>query len=169
MTNVVDNPHDEIMTDPDTRGWRNSLRRHNALVFYLLTLALTVIVAAAGQRRPFSSQPLLGKSGELGEDGDSGESALLGESGESGLSGDSGLSGYAVVSDSASVGLARRGCVGPVTAVSVVAVCGEATLAAARTARVAFSDSIGCSSSSSGSSRSHTAPSGGMVTEADAL
>jgi|SRR6188768_599180 len=160
MTNVVDNPHDEIMTDPDTRGWRNSLRRHNALVFYLLTLALTVIVAAVGQRRPFSGQPLLGKSGELGEDGDSGESAL---------SGDSGLSGDAVVSDSASVGLARRGCVGPVTAVSVVAVCGEATLAAARTARVAFSDSIGCSSSSSGSSRSHTAPSGGMVTEADAL
>jgi hypothetical protein len=127
------------------------------------------MVAAVGQQRPISGQPLLGKSGELGAAGDSGESGLLGESGESGLSGDSGLFGDAVVSDAVSAGLARRGCVGPVTAVSVVAVCGEATFAAALTARVAFSGSIGCSSSSSGSSRNHTAPSGGIVTEADAL
>jgi hypothetical protein len=126
------------------------------------------MVAVVG-RLSFSGQPLLGKSGELGEDGDSGESGLLGESGESGLFGDSGLSGDAVVSDPVSAGLARRGCVGPVTAASVVAACGEATFAAALTARVAFSGSIGCSSSSSGSSRSHTAPSGGIVTEADAL
>ena len=54
------------------------------------------------------------------------------------------------------------------TALSAVVACGEAILAAARTARVAFSASIACSSSSSGSSRSHTAPSGGIVTEADA-
>jgi hypothetical protein len=121
------------------------------------------MVAAVGRQRPFSGQPLRGKSGELGEAGDSGESGLLGESGESGLSGD------AVVSDAVSAGLARRGCVGPVTAVSVVAVCGEATFAAALTARVALSGSIGCSSSNSGSSRNHTAPSGGIVTEADAL
>jgi uncharacterized protein len=32
------------MTDPDTRGWRISLRRHDALVFYVLTLALTWVV-----------------------------------------------------------------------------------------------------------------------------
>jgi membrane protease YdiL (CAAX protease family) len=32
------------MTDPDTRGWRTSLRRHDALVFYVLTLALTWVV-----------------------------------------------------------------------------------------------------------------------------
>lgn len=139
------------------------------------------MVAGVGRQWPFSGQPLLGKSGELGEAGDSGESGLLGESGESGLfgdpgesglsgdSGDSGLSGDAVVSGAVSAGLARRGCVGPVTAVSLVAVCGEATFAAALTARVAFSGSIGCSSSSSGSSRNHTAPSGGIVTEADAL
>jgi hypothetical protein len=130
------------------------------------------MVAGVGRQRPFSGQPLLGKSCELGEAGDSGESGLLGESGESGLSGDSGdsgLAGDAVVSGAVSAGLARRGCVGPVTAVSLVAVCGEATFAAALTARVAFSGSIGCSSSSSGSSRNHTAPSGGIVTEADAL
>ena len=49
-----------------------------------------------------------------------------------------------------------------------VVACGEAALAAAITPRVAFSGSISCSSSSSGSSRSQTAPSGGMVTDADA-
>jgi hypothetical protein len=32
------------MTDPDTRGWRIRLRRHDALVFYVLTLALTWVV-----------------------------------------------------------------------------------------------------------------------------
>jgi uncharacterized protein len=32
------------MTDPDTRGWRTSLRRHDTLAFYLLTLALTWVV-----------------------------------------------------------------------------------------------------------------------------
>ena len=32
------------MTGPDTRGWPNSFRRHDALVFYVLTLALTWVV-----------------------------------------------------------------------------------------------------------------------------
>jgi uncharacterized protein len=41
MTNVVDSRQDEIMTDPDTGGWRNSLRRHDVLVFMLATLTLT--------------------------------------------------------------------------------------------------------------------------------
>ena len=41
MTNVVDSRQDEIMTDPDARGWRNSFRRHDVLVFMLATLILT--------------------------------------------------------------------------------------------------------------------------------
>jgi hypothetical protein len=107
--------------------------------------------------------------------GDAGESGLLGDSGESGLLGDSGDSGLAdgsaavVVSEPVSAGLARRGPGCAVNALSAVVASGEATLATARTARVALSGSIACSSSSSASSRSHTALSGGIVTEADAL
>jgi hypothetical protein len=108
---------------------------------------------------------VLGDSGELGLLGDSGESGLLGDSDDSGR-GDG--SAGVVVSDLASAGLARRGPGGAVNASSPVVACGDATLAAARTARVALSGSIACSSSSSVSSRSHTAPSGGIVTEADA-
>jgi len=44
MTNVVDSCQDEIMTDPDAGGWRNSLRRHDVLVFMLATLILTWVV-----------------------------------------------------------------------------------------------------------------------------
>jgi hypothetical protein len=167
--------------------------RPPAITLSIPALALTFLILALTD----GLGEQLGWRGYLlprGEDGDSGESGLPGESGESGLPGDSGDSelasdvveavsasapeaasatagcfGSAPVRDGASAGLARRGCVGPVTAWSAVAVCGEATLAAARTARVAFSGSIACSSSSSGSSRSHTAPSGGIVTEADAL
>ena len=32
------------MTDPDARGWRNGLRRHDVLVFMLVTLTLTWVV-----------------------------------------------------------------------------------------------------------------------------
>jgi hypothetical protein len=32
------------MTDSDTRGWRNSLRRHDVLVFMLAALILTWVV-----------------------------------------------------------------------------------------------------------------------------
>jgi uncharacterized protein len=44
MTNVVDSRQDEIMTDPDTRWWRNSLRRHDVVVFMLVALILTWVV-----------------------------------------------------------------------------------------------------------------------------
>ena len=144
------------------------------------------MLATVGQ--PSFSGQLLGRSGELGEDGDSGESGLLAESGDSGdsaLAGDvtEAVSGAAAEASAVAAapgdcpglgsvvdaaGLARRGCAGPVSALSAVVACGEAILAAARTARVALSGSIACSSSSSGSSRSQTAPSGGIVTEADA-
>jgi hypothetical protein len=45
------------MTDPDTRGWRTSPRRHDALVCYVLTWAM---VAGVGRQRLISGQPLLG-------------------------------------------------------------------------------------------------------------
>ena len=145
------------------------------------------MLATVGQPS-FTGQPLLGKSGSLGEDGDSGESGLLGESGDSGdsaLVGDEAEAASGAAAEASEVaaapvvcpgsgsvvvapGLASRGCAGPVSALSAVVACGEAILAAARTARVALSGSIACSSSSSGSSRSQTAPSGGIVTEADA-
>ena len=44
------------MTDPDTRGWRTSPRRHDALG-YVLTWAM---VAGVGRQRLISGQPLLG-------------------------------------------------------------------------------------------------------------
>jgi hypothetical protein len=37
------------MTDPDTRGWRTSLRRHDPLVCYVLTLALSGWFGVVGQ------------------------------------------------------------------------------------------------------------------------
>ena len=40
------------MTDPDTRGWRTSLRRHDALVCYALTWAMVKVAHRAQQPVP---------------------------------------------------------------------------------------------------------------------
>ena len=105
------------------------------------------MLATVGQ--PSFSGQLLGRSGELGEDGDSGESGLLAESGDSGdsaLAGDvtEAVSGAAAEASAVAAapgdcpgsgsvvdaaGLARRGCAGPVSALSAVVACGEAILA----------------------------------------